>query len=519
MGLELGTRLILRDAADGSPLALSRVREICASWAENQEVATEDAVHGPGRNGGTVTAETKTLADGQARWTLTHAVPDDDDSIEWRTEIVAIFDHDRTTFSARLRRESIDHRLRPLTGSPMAPAVIRCVVQEEGVDCFDGPLRIDSRFRDLEVGDVDGFVETMLLADDRRLPIIAVAKSGSGGRVDVQRLTRELTGFAHVWLVDGAALPTIHDHLGSLSLDRQAIRLWWAGLEPDDDTRLHPHRVGPFSNPAAVAHEIRGLVFAASRDRWREPTRIVEFTRAESRERDEKGRAAVARLHEELRALRESGAGEALNAPDLEVISSDIQELEEELERVREARDEATEQWADAEAERERLAQENFGLRSQRQTLIEQLQTAQQAGDGEALTSDQLIERDIRVAWEKTLTPHDRGERPLVGFTVRDGFTASIQDARADREKVVEVAMQVACGLAAELESRQPHQLRTSSAGNAPARVRAADGAIAWRCYLQHKTPAARRLHYWVKSDGSIEFACVVTHDDMTIPE
>ncbi|MGF9755062.1 hypothetical protein AAII07_07655 [Microvirga sp. 0TCS3.31] len=43
------------------------------------------------------------------------------------------------------------------------------------------------------------------------------------------------------------------------------------------------------------------------------------------------------------------------------------------------------------------------------------------------------------------------------------------------------------------------------------------DGARAWRVSLQSNTRAARGLHYWVLSDGSIELAKVGVHDDLTI--
>lgn len=31
---------------------------------------------------------------------------------------------------------------------------------------------------------------------------------------------------------------------------------------------------------------------------------------------------------------------------------------------------------------------------------------------------------------------------------------------------------------------------------------------------LQVKTPSARRIHYWVRKDGGIEFGRVTTYDD-----
>ena len=51
--------------------------------------------------------------------------------------------------------------------------------------------------------------------------------------------------------------------------------------------------------------------------------------------------------------------------------------------------------------------------------------------------------------------------------------------------------------------------------------VRPRDGAKAYRASLQKKTPAARRIHYWVGTggDGSpmIEFANVKLHDELGI--
>jgi hypothetical protein len=52
--------------------------------------------------------------------------------------------------------------------------------------------------------------------------------------------------------------------------------------------------------------------------------------------------------------------------------------------------------------------------------------------------------------------------------------------------------------------------------------VRAADGALAWRCSLQAGTPLARRLHWGSlpgESGVTAEFANVAVHDKFSIPE
>lgn len=60
------------------------------------------------------------------------------------------------------------------------------------------------------------------------------------------------------------------------------------------------------------------------------------------------------------------------------------------------------------------------------------------------------------------------------------------------------------------------HPFRTSDAGNAPQVIRA-DGAKAFRLYLQQGSSSARRLHYWLLADNRIELAKVGVHDDIVI--
>lgn len=74
--------------------------------------------------------------------------------------------------------------------------------------------------------------------------------------------------------------------------------------------------------------------------------------------------------------------------------------------------------------------------------------------------------------------------------------------------------VQVLTGRDAELVSRELHQLRTGMGGDDPPVTRTG-GETCWRVSLQVKTPSARRLHYWMRNDGSIEFSSVRLHDDI----
>ena len=63
------------------------------------------------------------------------------------------------------------------------------------------------------------------------------------------------------------------------------------------------------------------------------------------------------------------------------------------------------------------------------------------------------------------------------------------------------------------------HRLKTGSGANDPQKVRQSDNAKAWRRVIgQGKTPL--RLHYWQRTDNTIELASVNhNHDDYSIPE
>ena len=88
-------------------------------------------------------------------------------------------------------------------------------------------------------------------------------------------------------------------------------------------------------------------------------------------------------------------------------------------------------------------------------------------------------------------------------------------------EKILEVCAHVVSGRAASLPGLALHPLREGPGGS-DQRVRGSDGAKAWRCSLQTKTPSARRLHFWSVPGSSgpvIELASVGLHDDLSIPE
>jgi hypothetical protein len=124
-----------------------------------------------------------------------------------------------------------------------------------------------------------------------------------------------------------------------------------------------------------------------------------------------------------------------------------------------------------------------------------------------------LVER----SWATRIPAAEQPICSLGDYTFGPHFLRSLESLHGlAAERVADVVMEVVTGKAALSGGRELHQLRTDDAGGSPQRVRE-DGARAWRVSLQSNTPAARRLHYWVLPDGSIELAKVGVHDDMSI--
>ena len=65
------------------------------------------------------------------------------------------------------------------------------------------------------------------------------------------------------------------------------------------------------------------------------------------------------------------------------------------------------------------------------------------------------------------------------------------------------------------INMRDTHWLRRGAGGNEQQLYRNSDNAKAWRRDIDHEF----HLHYWATSDHHIEFASIVVHNNMSIPE
>jgi hypothetical protein len=160
-----------------------------------------------------------------------------------------------------------------------------------------------------------------------------------------------------------------------------------------------------------------------------------------------------------------------------------------------------------------RESQRAARLAAERDDLRQRLTTA--AHDGDLFdTREGQFGFEVELAWARRIPKAEKASRPMVSYTIGPGFFPSWDCVDGvERSKVVDVVVEVLTGIADEQPGRQVHQLRQGPGGNDPFVTRQG-GETCWRASLQVNTPSARRLHYWRRSNGSIELSAVRLHDD-----
>jgi len=120
----------------------------------------------------------------------------------------------------------------------------------------------------------------------------------------------------------------------------------------------------------------------------------------------------------------------------------------------------------------------------------------------------------VLTQWAIRFPGIQQKDLPLKEFTLGPKFLDSLENLQGiSREKVTDVVVEIATGIASELAGREVHRLREGAAGDSR-HVTREDGAVCWRASLQVGTSSARRIHYWMLPGGIIEFSRVTVHDD-----
>lgn len=132
------------------------------------------------------------------------------------------------------------------------------------------------------------------------------------------------------------------------------------------------------------------------------------------------------------------------------------------------------------------------------------------------VSADDWVRHEMYVLWVERLDPATRAAHPWPqNVQMDERFAPSIEvQPSAKYEKALRCAMEAVCGVIESKSAREVHALRSGDGATAPPVVRA-DGARCKRAYVEHKTPQALRLHYWVLPGGGVELSRVVSHDDV----
>ncbi len=204
-----------------------------------------------------------------------------------------------------------------------------------------------------------------------------------------------------------------------------------------------------------------------------------------------------------------------------------ISTLKSQLSRLRKELDPMRDRLRGLEQENAGLAAEVVDLRrgaEHQETLLQQararLRKAGQHKPGQAQTPtfsdpEQGFRYAVLTAWARRTPPSEQAVRPLPDYAIGPRFLESVRTLEGiGAEKVADVVFEILTDRAKDLAGRELHALRAGE-GAASGQLMRDDGAAAWRAALQRNTPSARRIHYWLLPDGSVELSRVVLHDDM----
>jgi hypothetical protein len=478
------------DTVTGGPAELWTPVEIARSWAEqsaalvNEESFAEDSA----RNLHAAFRLTFTRADSQQ--------PD----VMWVVTTTMVQGVAGLTVGVRNERFRLGP-VGPVKSNPKPPRLVRMLLEDPRIHAVDAGRPVLADFWSVGPIEAEAFA-TFLVSPERRLPVIGFTPR-EDDVVDASELVKATEGLAHVVLLSTDAtwaldrlLPRGYNVYGG------AVRIWWPGLGPQSnrwDHRLWPGDVRPASVYAEVEDLVRQAAVAApttepsysEQEQRRNQLRLNDL-RARASDAQESMSATLANADAAVRAVTENLTADLNSAMDLAA------EAEARCESLKEEYKEA----------KQRIQQ----LLNERDAYRHQLTVR----NGDART-DATAEDDFCADVSAELS--QLGAVKAHEFALGPDFMNRIESLGTRyRSKAVRTCSAVASGIQEHLARVEDHPLRTADAGSSPQRVRSADGALARRASLEQGAPSARRLHYWVLENRTLEFASVNVHDDMTIP-
>jgi hypothetical protein len=170
--------------------------------------------------------------------TLRHPDPDVPERV-WRTAIDLTYT-DSLRFTARITRHAVELRLVPATiGRLRRPGVVPALLN--GFSCAAGDLDLVATCPSIHVSAIEEFVESILKARARVLPVVVLAPFGIvQPPFDPARVADEVAGLAHVVQLGGhLAWGRFRELVGAdFRVPSGGARIYWPGFgQPTDDLR------------------------------------------------------------------------------------------------------------------------------------------------------------------------------------------------------------------------------------------------------------------------------------------
>lgn len=153
---------------------------------------------------------------------------------------------------------------------------------------------------------------------------------------------------------------------------------------------------------------------------------------------------------------------------------------------------------------------------ARRATPAGQTRESREARRARWASAEEWVRHEVYLAWVERVSATERADWPLGEYVVGPRFSESLADLDDGQfDKSMRAVVDAVTGRIGEVAGREQHPLRTGDGAAAPQYVRASDGARCWRAYIEHRTAAARRLHYWTLPGGVVELSRIVVHDDV----
>lgn len=463
-----------------------------AEWAHVVDPLAEG--ERPGRRGGTATIDLVGGAELEG-WRLTVAHDDwDDPSVTW-TVTTTLTTTDGTHLAVRVDR-SRSGALRPVTSTPKPPRYLRDLLGDTRFVATDATRDLRIEHVQVTAADAEDFAE-FLRSPRRRLPVIGYTPRDDEV-LDAEAFVKRNAGTAHVALVHAGASWQLSDLLPEgHSVYGGAVRIWWPGIDERSVKWNHP--LWTAERPAEeiyreVAETIRRVAISTS-------PRDPRFAAIEGRERAR-----------EIQSLRDG-------IRDYEAILTEATEPDATIETMRrttaalEDLEIAQMVIADAE-ERAREAEERYRLaeleRDRYEHELRELRRVVSAHD-----ECDLFRRELdRAVAEAGLAADARW------YTIGPDFLPSLESLGTGyRAKTIKACRAIVGRDPSLLGKVRDHPLGDGRRSTGQARRSSCGRGEARRAAIENSAPSARRVHYWLLDDGSIELASVNVHDDLSIPE